>query len=398
MTRHQKITPEDTPEDAHGTIAFCLFKYFPYGGLQRDFLRIALKIQAKGYRVRVYTLSWQGDIPAGFEVILVPVKSWTNHSRYKKYHAWLSQHLRHHPARQVVGFNKLPGLDIYFAADPCYEHTARTQRSRLYRLLPRYKLFSAFESAVFNADAKTEIMLLSGMHIPIFIKYYATQEERFHLLPPGIARDRMATPDKAQVRRLLRAEFGIADNELLLLMVGSGFITKGLDRSLKALASLPSSLLKNTRLIVIGQDAPRAFLRLATRLGVGARLSILSGREDVPRFLMAADLLLHPAYTENSGTVLVEALAAGLPVLATDVCGYAHFVEAADGGKLIPSPFQQERFNTLLAAMLRSPERAVWSANGIAYGQVADIFRMHALAADLITVNIESQAHPIEQL
>ena len=387
MTSHRKVAQEEGRE----TIAFCLFKYFPYGGLQRDFLRIALKIQAKGYRVRVYTLSWQGDIPAGFEVILVPVKSWTNHGRYKKYHAWLSQHLRHQPARQVLGFNKLPGLDIYFAADPCYEHKIRTQHTRLYRLLPRYKLFSKFERAVFNADARTEIMMLSGIHVPTFIKYYATPEKRFHLLPPGIARDRVATSDRTQVRQLLRTEFGIADKEVLLLMVGSGFITKGLDRSLAALASLPGRLLQNTRLIVIGQDAPRAFLRLATRLGVDDRLVILSGREDVPRFLMAADLLLHPAYTENSGTVLVEAIVAGLPVLATDVCGYAHHVKEADSGKLIPAPFQQESFNALLQEMIISPERKVWSANGIAYAKVADIFNMHELAVDLITANMESR-------
>ena len=48
------------------TIAFCLFKYFPYGGLQRDFLRIALETQARGFNIRVYTLEWEGDLPAGY--------------------------------------------------------------------------------------------------------------------------------------------------------------------------------------------------------------------------------------------------------------------------------------------------------------------------------------------
>ncbi len=382
-------------EEDRGTIAFCLFKYFPYGGLQRDFLQIALEIQARGYRIRVYTLTWQGDIPEGFEVVLVPVKSLTNHGRYKKYHAWLSRHLRHQPVQKVVGFNKIPGLDIYFAADPCYEHMTRTRHSRLYRLLPRYKLFSNFEGAVFDADVRTEIMMLSAAQIPVFVNYYGTQEKRFHLLPPGITKDRIATSDKAQIRRLLRAEFGIADDEILLLMVGSGFVTKGLDRALIALASLPDSLLKNTRLIAIGQDAPRAFLRLATSLGVRDRIEILRGREDIPRFLMAADLLLHPAYTENSGTVLLEASVAGLPVLATDICGYAHYVEEVGTGKLIPSPFRQERCNAMLQDMLISPEREVWSANGIAFAKVADIFNMHDQAADLITAE---QAEPAPQL
>jgi UDP-glucose:(heptosyl)LPS alpha-1,3-glucosyltransferase len=41
-------------------LAFCLYKYFPFGGLQRDFLRIALACQARGHAMRVYTLELGG--------------------------------------------------------------------------------------------------------------------------------------------------------------------------------------------------------------------------------------------------------------------------------------------------------------------------------------------------
>ena len=53
-------------------LAFCLYKYFPFGGLQRDFLRIALACQARGHDIRVYTLDWEGEVPAGFELVRVP--------------------------------------------------------------------------------------------------------------------------------------------------------------------------------------------------------------------------------------------------------------------------------------------------------------------------------------
>lgn len=56
-------------------LAFCLYKYFPFGGLQRDFLRIATECQSRGHHVRVYTQSWDGDKPSGFEIIIVPVTS-----------------------------------------------------------------------------------------------------------------------------------------------------------------------------------------------------------------------------------------------------------------------------------------------------------------------------------
>lgn len=53
-------------------VAFCLYKYFPFGGLQRDFMRIAQTVAARGHHVRVYTQSWEGECPDVFELIKVP--------------------------------------------------------------------------------------------------------------------------------------------------------------------------------------------------------------------------------------------------------------------------------------------------------------------------------------
>ena len=367
-----------------GVIAFCLFKYFPYGGLQRDFLRIALETQKRGYTIRVYTLMWQGDIPPGFEVITVPVSALTNHSRYRRFHEWVADHLSHWPVERVVGFNKMPDLDVYYAADSCYEDKARNQRSGLYRSLPRYGLFSGFEKAVFGRGSDTEILMISPVQMPLFEKYYQTQSNRVHLLSPGIARDRIAPPDRQEIRQAFRVEMNIEDDEILLLMIGSGFITKGLDRTLIALSALPEDLKAKTRLIVIGQDSPRHFLRMARRLGVDGNLTIFKGREDIPRFLMGADLLVHPAYVENTGTVLLEAIVAGLPVIATDVCGYAHYIEEANAGVLIPSPYRQETFNGLLQTMMQSSRRIEWSENGMTFAGSADIYDMPVRAADFI--------------
>ena len=75
---------------------------------------------------------------------------------------------------------------------------------------------------------------------------------------------------------------------------------------------------RKTRFIVIGEDNPAPFTRLATMLGLRKQVTILSGRDDVPRFLLAGDLLLHPALDENAGIILLEAIVSGLPVLATD--------------------------------------------------------------------------------
>ena len=366
------------------TIAFCLFKYFPYGGLQRDFLRIALETQARGFNIRIYTLEWEGDIPDGFEVIVVPVSALTNHTRYRKYHAWVDSALKEYPVERLVGFNKMPGLDVYYAADSCYEDKAQNQRSWAYRRTPRYDLFSEFEKSVFSQDSETEILMISSAQIPLFERYYSTLPERFHLLSPGIARDRIAPANRDEIRADFRGEMKLGEDEIQLLMIGSGFITKGLDRVLIAMAALPQSLRDRTRLIVIGQDNPNTFRRMAKKLGLSNRVLILKGRDDVPRFLIGADLLVHPAYVENAGMVLLEAIVAGLPVIATDICGYAPYVEKADAGQLIPSPFRQETFNVMLEGMINKLGESDWSANGIAFAAVADIYDMPLHAADYI--------------
>ncbi len=371
-------------------LAFCLYKYFPFGGLQRDFLRIALACQARGHRVRVYTLEWSGEVPADFDVCIVPVSALSNIRRYEKFSAWVRGDLLKRPAAGVVGFNKMPGLDVYFAADPCFEEKAQSLRNWVYRFSARYRHFAAYERAVFSPASRTRILMIAPAQQAFFEKHYRTPRARFHLLPPGISPDRRAPANAAQIRADFRRELAFADNELLVLQVGSGFKTKGLDRSLKALASLPPHLRTRTRLIAIGQDEPSFFQRQAKSLGLADRVTILPGSNRIPSFLLAADVLIHPAYNENTGTVLLEALVAGLPVLATAVCGYAHYIVEADAGRVVPDPYTQESLDATLAAMLAdADERARWQANALSFAQDADIYSNAERAADLI---LESRA------
>ncbi len=366
-------------------LAFVLYKYFPFGGLQRDFLRIALECRRRGHRIRVYTLSWQGEIPDGFDVRIAPVRALFNHHKYIRFQQWWQDDVRQHPVSRVVGFNKMPGLDVYYAADACYEDKAQSQRSALTRMSGRYRHFAAYEKAVFAPESSTRILMISALQQPIFQRHYGTPAERFHLLPPGISRDRKAPANAAEVRAIFRREFKLADDELLVLQIGSGFKTKGLDRSLKAVASLPGNLRNRVRMLVIGQDDPKPFLVQIKALGLGKQVEILKGRDDIPRFLLGADVLIHPAYNENTGTVLLEALVAGLPVLVTDICGYAHYIGDAEAGLVLESPFEQKALNHALAGMLQNPQqRVLWSQNALHYARDADLYSMPERAADII--------------
>ena len=101
----------------------------------------------------------------------------------------------------------------------------------------------------------------------------------------------------------------------MLLHVGSWFARKGVDRAMAALAALPEELRTKAKLVVVGDDNVKPFVRLARSLGIADQVRFRGATEDIARFYYAADLLIHPAYTENTGTTLIEAMVCGLPAL-----------------------------------------------------------------------------------
>ena len=125
-------------------------------------------------------------------------------------------------------------------------------------------------------------------------------------------------------------------------------------------------------------------LRLAGKFGVGDRVRLLGVREDIPQLMAAADLLVHPARSETTGTVILEALVNGLPVVASAVCGYAEHVTRAGAGAVLPEPFSQSAFIAKLREAQDAGLREQWSANAARYGETQDLYRGLSRAASII--------------
>ena len=372
-------------------IGFCLFKYFPYGGLQRDFMDVALRCQADGHEIYVYTLDWQGVQPDGFHINVIETRALSNHAKYAQYHQQMMDCSQQDQLDCLVGFNKMPGLNIYFASDPCYR--ARPH-NWLQRLSPRYRHFLQFEQAVFAPASTTHILTLATAQQQEYQQAWQTDDGRFTLLTPGISMNAMATDDATELRHRVRQEFAVGDEEFLLLMVGSGFRTKGLDRALNALAALPDQLQQQVKLVAIGQDKPDSFVKMAADMGLNQQVRILPGRDDIAAVMQAGDCLLHPAHREVAGKVILEAVVGGLPVLVSDVCGYAHYVADADAGYVFATPFDQQDFNAHLVKVLQDTDlRQGFRKNGIAYGQQQDLYSMADTAARVIQERCGSGDH-----
>ena len=364
-------------------LAFALFHYFPYGGLERDMLTMAQECQRRGHDVTIYTGDWQGPRPGDMHIEVLPSRGWSNAAKNGSFVRQLTRRLQREPGTVVVGFNRMPGLNVYYAADVCFAIKAWHERGPFYRMTPRARQYLAHEKAVFDPAAKTHVLMISRDEAKRYQDFYHTPDERIHLLPPGIRRDRVMPEDYATRRPALRKKFAIADDEFLLLMVGSDFRRKGLDRVLQAVAALAPEKRRAVRLWAIGQDDPAPYVQLARKLGIDDQVEIFPGRDDISEVMWSADALLHPAYTEAAGMVLLEGLVAGLPVLVTPVCGYAHYIADSGMGAVLPDPFDAGQMARQIEQVLAQP-RDAWVARSRAFVSENDIFSLSERAANLI--------------
>lgn len=365
-------------------LAICLFKFFKYGGLARDFLNITNICVDRGYSVTVFAMEWHGETPKHFNIKLLPAKHWKNHIRTKIYIEKLEKELSFNKFDLVFGFNKIPNLDIYYAADSCYiERTLGCGRF-LYRMGGRYKYYSYCEKTVFSKESKTVSLMISKIQMCLFKKHYQTPSQRMLLLPPGISKDRIAPSNAAHIRTNFRATYNISDDEKILLMVGTAFKTKGLDRTLKAMSLMPEKIKRKVKLFVVGEGNIKPFQKMAKKFGLQTNVTFFGGRDDVPLFLLGADLLLQPSYHESAGIAIIEAIVSGLPVLVSDVCGYAFHAELAKAGIVLPNPFNIQQFARNIEYMLMSPKRKQWIRNAYQYAQSEDLYSMPERAVDYV--------------
>lgn len=353
-------------------IALTIQRYFPHGGMQRDLFAIAQACAHSGHQVRIFAGSWEGPEPAGCEVECLTVTGRTKSLRAYRFALAAESRVSAWEADLLLGFDLMAGLDLYFAAAPCYLEKIDAERSPLYRMHPSYRHRSRLEAAVFDPEAQTRILLPDPRQEPVFRRWYDTPAGRFVHLPPGVAEDRRAGGDAAELRALGRAEFEIDSDTRLLLLIGSDLARKGCDRALRAFAALPEQQRDRARMLVVGADDAQPMHKLAERLGLGARVVFAGPRDDVPKLLQAADLLLHPARTAKAGVVLLEALVAGLPVLTTASCGYALHVDAAGAGVVLREPFRQAALDLALARMLEDSLGA-YRRRGLAYAARHDL-------------------------
>ncbi|MBB1091648.1 glycosyltransferase family 4 protein [Rhodopseudomonas palustris] len=360
-------------------IAFAIVTLFSAGGLQRDCMAIAARLAARGHDVTIFTERRKGEIPPDLHVELLPNRKLSNHRRDLKFAEAVLQRCEGQFDR-VVGFGKLLGLDVLYCADPCL---AARRVGWLSKWSSRRRIQLLLEADSFKQGQNTICLLLSDNQVREFRSAWSTEPDRIEVLPPTIDLGRRHSEFRTDgTRERIRASLGVAPTDQLWLAIANQPNVKGLDRTLTAMKEFAT-----VRLAIAGikQGSKQAtqVLGWARSVGVADRVQFLGFRADVPELMAAADLLVHPARYDTTGTVILESLINGLPVITTAECGYAPHVARADAGFVVPSPFAQETLTRALAAA-SDTQRDHWSRNGVAYGVAEELYHGLDRATDII--------------
>ncbi|MEK7630474.1 MAG: glycosyltransferase family 4 protein [Patescibacteria group bacterium] len=157
-----------------------------------------------------------------------------------------------------------------------------------------------------------------------------------HLVPNGVDVESFSKRDE-DATHAIRAKHGISDSDIVILSVSRLVIKNGLNDLIGAFAIFLRTH-SNAKLLLVGEGSERSKLEtLVKNDGVADRVIFVGAvapRDIVPYF-HAAQVFVRPSLSEGMGNVFIEAMAAGIPVVATGVGGIADFVKDGQTGIIV---------------------------------------------------------------
>lgn len=208
-----------------------------------------------------------------------------------------------------------------------------------------YRCLASFADRVIClTQANADIALRTGLgRAPIMI------------LPNGVETDDFDAPPQTD-RATLRRQFGISESAPLAISVCVLRPEKGLDRLMKAFPDVARAL-PGARLLIVGNGPMMEPLKeLAAQNGLTGQVHFAGYRMDVADVMRAADVFVLPTIFDAQPTVIMEAMAARLPVIATTTAGIPDMVQDGANGTLVP-PDDVPALARALSDMLADPAR-----------------------------------------
>lgn len=314
-----------------------------WGGLERVVLDLCRSLDRERWQPLVVTFTDLIPRAEQFAAADIPIATVTQHG--------FDPTLPHRLARlfrdRNVGLVNAHNFGRYLYAGPAarlaglpsiyteHSRTLRTERA-LWQLQPRV---SRLADRVVAVSESLRTFLISQLRLP---------PERVDLIPNGIDIDVYAGGNRARAR----AELGLRDDEPVIGHVGRLVPVKNHRLLLAAYARLTAT---PSRLLLVGDGPERPALEQeVARLGLSEQVTFLGIREDVADLLAAMDLFVLSSHSEGLPLAILEAMAAGLPVVATEAAGQDVVTPAT--GRLVPND-DPARLAAAMAELIDDPAR-----------------------------------------
>ncbi|PYU47351.1 MAG: hypothetical protein DMG54_01265 [Acidobacteria bacterium] len=194
-----------------------------------------------------------------------------------------------------------------------------------------YKLIIALERHIY-ADPKVRLAAVSKLVSAQLEKHFGRTDSV--VIPNAVDTAIFNSEARLACRSVSRQGLELDDSDFVVLLIGNDWKKKGLDQLLRALAIIETPI----QLLVVGNDDPGLYRPALRQLRLEGRVRFLAPSADVLSFYSAADAYVAPSLEDAFGLPILEAMACGLPVIASVQAGASENVLDGATGYLLRDP------------------------------------------------------------
>ena len=321
------------------------------GGAERSVFELTTALSGLGLEVHILAAKGQTDAKN------IHILCQDKHGKRTDYFTFaeaLRKHLSENQYSLIHSVLPFDFADVYQPRGGAYaESILRNAASYQNKLLETYKKLTAFtnfrRSILLRAERKLSqrpngpvIAALSDYVAEQFKQHYGTDARRIVVIPNGVKTDKQINTGQAdRLRTQILAELGLkeADNPALFLFAANNFRLKGLAVLLKAMAAAARyDTERKGYLIVAGNGRIHKYRHIAKRLNISKRVVFLGHIRHIQNALSVTDVAILPTFYDPSSRYILEALAAGKPVITTRFNGATDLFVNNRHGKVIDAP------------------------------------------------------------
>jgi glycosyltransferase involved in cell wall biosynthesis len=196
-----------------------------------------------------------------------------------------------------------------------------------------YRLIRTLERCVYS---RPDVCLVTISHKAAEdLNRFYKRKENVRVVYYGCDPKRFCPQRRSELRETARHELGLRENEFAVLLIGNDWKNKGLTCLLEAVSRLANTAI---RVLVVGTDDATPFRGLLELHNLAARVQFLPPRADVEYYYAAADLYAGPSLEDAFALPPLEAMACGLPVIASRKAGVSEVIHHGEDGLILENP------------------------------------------------------------